>query len=435
MASIGAIWGPATLRLLRVAATRASKAVRTQLAGATRPLQGEVQQVRSGFTGRQPIHPVALLRQQKRGARWFSNLSAQNINAAVKRYITSDTRGAARAGRFKLPSSNTSRRVAQFSGRAPFANALRPNLTGGALPRSAGGYSIGGGARYFSHSPAAPAQVVQNVSQAVRGFFLSGQKLRYDGLGPRGQKQYRAVSALEDESMTKLGGFTSTTPGAYIDFQLSPTVTALSPIAAAISSASQTSGFKAEAAAASLNTEGLLDVLSADFGRALKDLTAVFADLRRLAILGDLPITLEKKDTLRIRFPGMDALTIERLCDDIGVQRGIVGEDEGFEASTGVPVALQFPFAPDSNATITSPGGSARSIGSDDDGYSLEDDSFIREAFVDVGVANPWLSETDGYESLSPLPSSVDQYPDDFEGLEGIYRFLEECDRAQGRLG
>ncbi|KAL2214086.1 hypothetical protein CC79DRAFT_1362867 [Sarocladium strictum] len=435
MASVGAIWGPATLRLLRVAATRASKAVRTQLVGATRPLQGEVQQVRSGFTGRQPIHPVALLRQQKRGARWFSNISAQNINAAVRRFITSDTRSAARIDRFKLPSSNTSRRVAQLSGRAPFANALRPNLTGGALPRSAGGYSIGGGARYFSHSPAAPAQVVQNVSQTVRGFFLSGQKLRYDGLGPRGQKQYRAVSALEDESMTKLGGFASTTPGAYIDFQLSPTVTALSPIAAAISSASQNSGFKAEAAAASLNTEGLLDVLSADFGRALKDLTAVFADLRRLAILGDLPITMEKKDTLRIRFPGMDASTIERLCDDIGVQRGIVGEDDGFEASTGVPVALQFPFAPDSNATLTSPGGSARSIGSHDDESSLEDDSFIREAFVDVGEANPWHSETEGYESLSPLPSSMDQCSEDFEGLEGIYRFLEECDRAQGRMG
>jgi hypothetical protein len=279
--------------------------------------------------------------------------------------------------------------------------------------------------------------VVQNVSQAVRAFFLSGQKLRYDGLGPRGQKQYRAVSALEDEAMNKLGGFAASTPGAYIDFQLSPTVTALTPLAAAISSASQTSGFKVEAAAASLNTEGLLDILSADFGRALKDLTAVFADLRRLAVLGDLPITMEKKDTLRIRFPGMDASTIERLCDDIGIQRGIVGEDADFEASTGVPMALQFPFAPDSNATITSPGGSARSLDSHefDVESSLEDDSFIREAFVDEAEANPWLSEPEGYESRSPLPSSIDRCSDDFEGLEGIYRFLEECDRAQGRLG
>ncbi|KAH8176081.1 casein kinase II beta 2 subunit [Sarocladium implicatum] len=437
MASVGVIWGPATLRLLRHAASKASKAVRTQLAGATRPLQGEAGQVRSGFTGRQPIHPAALLKQQRRSARWFSSATAQNVNAAVRRFMSSESAGAPRFDRSRLPASNTSRRVAQFSGRAPFANALRPNLTGGALPRSAGGYSLGGGARYFSHSPAAPAQVVQNVSQAMRAFFLSGQKLRYDGVGPRGQKQYRAVSSLEDETMSKIGAFAPSAPGAFIDFHLSPTVTALSPLAAAISGASVASGFKAEAAAASLNTEGLLDVLSADFGRALKDLTAIFADLRRLAVLGDLPISMEQKDTLRVRFPGMDASTIERLCDDVGIERGLVGEDPDFEATAGVPMALQFPFAPGSDATITSPGGSARSLGSHefDAESSLEDDSFLREAFVDAGEVNPWLSEAEGYESVSPLPSSMDRCSDSFEGLEGVYRFLEECDRAQGRLG
>jgi hypothetical protein len=237
--------------------------------------------------------------------------------------------------------------------------------------------------------------------------------------------------------MHKLSGFAASAPGAYIDFRLSPTVTALSPLAIAISSASQTSGFKAEATAVSLNTEGFLDVLSADFGRALKDLTAVFADLRRLAILGDLPITMEKKDGLRVRFPGMDASTVERLCDDIGIQRGIVGEDANFESTGGVPVALRFPFAPDSDATLTSPGGSARSIDSHefDMESSLEDDSFIGDAFRDEVQVNPWLSEPGGYESLSPLPSSMDRCSEDFEGLEGIHRFLEECDRAQGRLG
>lgn len=436
MASVGAIWGPATLRILRVAVANTSKIVRTKLANATRPLQGELQHipVRSGYTGRQPIHPVALLRQQRRGAKWFSSSAAQNVGHAVKRFIGAESR----ASRSSLPASNTSRRVGQYSGRAPFANALRPNLTGGAIPRTAGGYSLGGGARYFSHGPAAPAQVVQNVSQAMRAFFLSGQKLRYDGVGSHGNRQYRAVSSVEDEAMNKLAAIPRSSPGAYIDFQLSPTVTALSPLAAAITGATSVSGFKAEAVAsgATLNTEGFLDVLSADFGRALKDLTAVYADLRRLSVLGDLPIMMEKKNGLRVRFPGVDAETLERLCDDIGIQRGVISQDPDFSAATGAPMALQFPYAPDIEKTVTSPGGSLRSLeGHEFDTSSLDDDSFVREAFMDEMGNNPWVSESEGYESMSPPLSSGEHCSEDFEGLEGIYRFLEECDRAKGRVG
>lgn len=305
------------------------------------------------------------------------------------------------------------------------------------MPRTAGGYSLGGGARYFSHGPAAPAQVVQEVSQAMRAFFLSGQKLRYEGVNSRGDRRYRAVSALEDKAMNKLAAFPLSTPGAYIDFHLSPTVTALSPLAAAITDASGVSGFKAEAAGVTLNTEGFLDVLSADFGRALKDLTSVYADLRRLSVLGDLPIMMQRKDGLRVRFPGVDADTLERLCDDIGIQRGIISQDPDFDAATGVPVALRFPFAPDSDKTVTSPGGSVRSLEGHelDADLSLEDDSFVREAFLNDAGENPWLSDPEGYESVSPPISSGEHCSEDFEGLEGIYRFLEECDRAKGRVG
>jgi len=307
------------------------------------------------------------------------------------------------------------------------------------MPRTAGGYSIGGGARYFSHTPAAPAQVVQNVSQAMRAFFLSGQKLRYDGVGPRGERQYRAVSGVEDEAMKRLSAISRSAPGAFVDFKLSPTVTALSPLAAAISGAAGTHGFKAEAMTSptNLNTDGFLDVLSADFGRALKDLTAIYADLRRLSVLGDLPISIERNNILRVRFPGVDEETVNRLCDDIGINRGVVGEDPGFNTATGVPMALQFPFAPDVEKTLTSPGGSARSVTGHefDDTSSLEDDaSFLREAFVEV-AENPWLSDPEGYESMSPPLSSGERCSTDFEGLEGIYRFIEECDRGEGRLG
>lgn len=266
--------------------------------------------------------------------------------------------------------------------------------------------------------------------------MLSGQKLRYDGVGSRGERKYRAVSSLEDEAMNKLASIPRFAPGSFIDFHLSPTVTAMSPLAAAITSAS---GFKAEAMAAStnLNTDGFLDVLSADFGRALKDLTAVYADLRRLSVLGDLPVVMETKNTLRVRFPGVDAETVNKLCDDIGVQRGIVRQDSEFDDATGVPVALKFPFAPQSDKTVTSPGGSARCL----EGHELEslsslgDDSFVREAFLEDMGDNPWLSEPEGYESMSPPMSSGEHCSTEFEGLEGIYRFLEECDRAQGRVG
>ncbi|XWW97169.1 hypothetical protein V2A60_005150 [Cordyceps javanica] len=434
MAYMAGIWGPAAVRLLRVAAARATAAVRANVADAVRPLYGKPQYIpiRSGPAGRQPIHPTAFLKQQKR---WISRVSDQHVQA-VRRFLSTTSREGAPQPfrRSQLPSSNTYRRVAQFSGRAPFANALRPNLTGGAMPRSAGGYGIGGGgARYFSHTPAAPAQVVQNVSQAMRAFFLSGQRLQYDGLGANGETRYRAVSALEDQAMRKMAGFPRFASGSFIDFKLSPTITALSPLAAALIEASDISGFKGAAPSdgTSLNTEGFLDVLSTDFGRALKDLTAVYADLRRLSVLGDLPVSMEKGNVLRVRFPGVDVYTLERLCDDISIERGVLGQDPQFEM---MHMTLQIPFAPESEKVLTSPGGSTRSVlgpGSEYD--ALSDDSFIQEAFELDG--KPWLSDPEEYESLSPASGSVEHRSQGFEGLEGIYRFLEECDKAEGRLG
>ncbi|KAG9257936.1 uncharacterized protein F5Z01DRAFT_644624 [Emericellopsis atlantica] len=433
MASVGAMWGPTTLRLLRVAVSRTAAAVRT----ATRPLQGQVEHV-TLRTRNQPIHPAALLKQQKRGARWFSSNTARNVNRVVRRYFTSEAGGVPRLDRSKLPSSNTSRRVAQFSGRAPFANTLRPNLTGGALPRTAGGYSLGGGARYFSHGPAAPAQVVQNVSQAMRAIFVSGQKLRYDGMNARGDRQYRSVSDAEDRAMRKFAGVPFQAAGAYVDFQTTPEVTALSPLAAAIAN---NGGFQAEAIATetTLETDGFLDTLSADFGRTLKNLTAIHADLARLKAFGGMPVTLEGHGVIRVRFPGVDADTVEALCAEAGIQRGVVGEDANFGRVPDAPISLQFPYAPGEDRTVSSPGGSTRALDDyefEDSLSSLSDDSFIRQAFVEEVDDNPWLSDSDsdGYKSMSPPLSSGQHVSTDFEGLEGIYRFIEECDRGRDQF-
>jgi hypothetical protein len=216
-------------------------------------------------------------------------------------------------------------------------------------------------------------------------------------------------------------------PGSFIDFHLSPTVTALSPLAAVFPYPSAVTGLKNETVlAATLGSDGLLETLSIDFARALKDLSTIFADLKKLSILGDLPILLEKPSVLRVRFPGVDAGTVEALCDDVGIQRGVVGQDENFDIAIGAPMALQFPYAPDcpGEKTLTSPGGTLRSL----IGQEFDD------AFLDEMEGNPWLSDPEGYESMSPPPlSSAEHCSEDFEGLEGIYRFLEECDRAKGR--
>ncbi|KAK3398078.1 hypothetical protein B0T20DRAFT_240529 [Sordaria brevicollis] len=459
----GGMWAAAALRVLGKNLARTSKMLRSKLAEAAARSSNPAQQlqpiaVRSGVnSSRQPIHPAAWLRQQKSGrgagAKWHSTYA--NINATVRRYISntagrhspSSGAGQSRFDRSKLPVSNTSRAVAAFPGRAPFASTLRPNLTGGALPRTAGGYSFSGagragGKRYFSHTPAAPAQVVQNVSQAVRAFWLSGQRAHLDGYSADGRKLYRAVSVDEEKARNKLA-VAPHAPGSFIDFHISPSVTALSPLGAMIPS-SQSVKAEIQTAGATLLADNFLDVLSGDFARTLKDLAAVMADLKALAKLGDLPISLERADLLRVRFPGVDAETVERLCNDVGVQRGIIREDPDFDMDAGVQVALRFPYAPGIDKTPTSPDVTVRTRVLSEDGSSEQ----LDEAFVEEVEENPWLlasehsdivsEESEGYESMSPKSlksaSSEQNYPSEdnrYEGLEGIYKFLEECDRAR----
>ncbi|KAK1755184.1 hypothetical protein QBC47DRAFT_382985 [Echria macrotheca] len=468
----GGFLATAALRVVSKNLGQAVKVLRSKLVNATRPVNSELQPVTVRNTpnnsSRQPVHPAAWLRQQKRSAKFYSSNSSSHVHANGTRHFStsgggrSAASGGPRVDRSRLPVSRTSKAVGLFTGRAPFACTLRPNLTGGALPRSAGGYGMpggGGGARYFSHTPAAPAEVIQNVSQAMRAFLLNGHRARYDGVGPNGQKRYKAVSATQEEHRKRLASIPRHAPGSYVDFQVSPTITALSPLGVVFPFATA-EGFgvsvKPQPGAATLHTDGFLDVLSVDFARALQDLAAIMTDLKNLSALGDLPVTLEKNSVLRVRFPGVDADTVERLCDEVGIRRGIIRQDADFESSVGVPMALRFPFAPDGkgdennccgvNKTITSPGGSVRSRW--ESGGSAADSSELDELFLlDEYEENPWLlsspePEPEGYESASPplLPRSYTTTTGehvssvgDFEGLEGIYRFIEECDRARVR--
>ncbi|KAI9716443.1 MAG: hypothetical protein M1812_005338 [Candelaria pacifica] len=451
--SSGQILIPMAVRIARQAFKNVSTLIRNKIPSAS-AASAEVQPILVRNTPRQPIHPAAFLRQSR--GRWYTTHSA--VKSAV-RHFTSSTKTGVRFDRSSFPKSTIGSAVTRLPHRAPFASTLRPNLTGGALPRTAGGYSIGagraGGARYFSHTPAAPAQVVNNVSAAVRAFWLSGQKAQFNGVDPMtGEKHFKTVAVLQEEAGRKMRSVPRATPGSSIEFHISPTITALTPL----SGLAPTSPQETE----TLNTEGILDVLSVDFARALKDLAAVLNDLKRLASLGDLTLTMSDKSTIKVHFPGCDSQTVERLCDEVGVERGIIHQDEGFDAYVGTEIALLFPFAPSQAPSDVLPY-QAKHKREDVDWRNMlspyeptiSPKYSIRSQGTDLGFedlaaeeANPWLSTSpSGYSSLhasdediggepyyfetQPSMASAKQSASDYEGLEGIYRFLEQCDTAR----
>jgi hypothetical protein len=255
------------------------------------------------------------------------------------------------------------------------------------------------------------------------------------------------------------------TPGSSVDFKISPTITALNALPALSGSLSAT------AANETLNADGLIDLLAVDFARALKDFAAIMNDLKRLSTLGDLPLGMVDHSTLRVRFPGCDAQTVERLCDDVGVQRGLIRQDPDFDAA-GTESALLFPFAPSTAPSVSCflPRKTARGAqrGRDEvdwrnmlspertlssPAFSTHSDTGLEFDDDDLGPGaegeNPWSSPS-GYESMHSSDAGDEEYyfrktsvaetktdgrhcADDYEGLEGIYRFLEQCDGARRR--
>ena len=287
----------------------------------------------------------------------------------------------------------------------------------------------------------------------MRAFFLSGQKVRFDGIDQRtGEKRYKAVSSLQDQAERTMNAIPRTAPGSFVDFQLSPTITALGAIR----------GLE-KGSAPTLNSEGLMDMLSADFARALKDFAAVMNDLKRLSALGDLPIKLHDRSTIRVHFPGCDAETVEHLCGEAGVQRGRIVQDEDFNLRTGADLALLFPFAPSvapSSETdyYFEKAPRRQSLPSDIDWHGMmtpetlepsspgvSRDSGNPICFEDSELfgENPWKSSPPSYSSINiselgdkaffPEVSSAG-HPETtsaYDGSDGIYKFLAECERAQ----
>ena len=424
-----------------------------QTAQATGPSsQYSLQPVRI-YARNQESNPIAYLRPSRSSNhnRWFSSGPGSRISSTKA--------PGPRYDRTKYPTSKTSKAISQ-RGAAPFASTLRPNLTGGTLPRSAGGYCQG--ARHFSHTSGAQAQVVQNVSAGIRAFIVNGGKARFDGVNPTtGEKRFRSVSQTEDAVLThRESSFARSIRGTNLEFKLCPTITALSP---AFSSAKQ----DAHIDTTSLRDIDLLENLATDFARALKDLAAVLTDLRHLSAFGDLPICLTTNGsgpTLTVRFSGCDGDLVSRLCDEVGVHRGMIVEDESWSAEKDVEMALLFPFAP-----VGAESGAASEYAVQDEYFGQKplDEKHGTEALdwrqmlsppiktqslSSIATSTPFPPNADtpsGYESLrdsdfasddpyyrqSVPPSTISPRNKissaDYEGVEGIYKFLQVCEEAR----
>lgn len=433
----------------------------------------------------QPVNRVQAIKQIQ--SRQFST---QRVAKANSRYFSSEAKQRTQSVRSTYPNSHTRSAISNLTGRTPFASTLRPNLTGGTLSRSAGGYGTGagrvGGARYFSHGPAHPAEVVQNVSQAVRAFWLQGNRARFNGYDAKtGRKRFRAMSPTQDKARNLFDLFPAHSAGSFVDFKVSPTITAVGPLSTVPRAADfESHCFASEQSAPASMTiadELVMTTLAVDFARALKDLAAVMSDIKRLATLGSLPLILVDPTTLRVRFPGCDRDTVETLCNEVGVSRGIVGEDVDFEQQHGAEMALRFPLAPSKTASEAKleeiydgwrPAKRNKREGVDWHGMVSVDQSLEsidelnphrEEAFGfmnsdgDMVNQHPWQdgrasAHLSDYSSLCPSDyhpaddAALMFQPDhgqytlersreidhaEYEGIEGIYRFIEHCDRAR----
>ena len=207
---------------------------------------------------------------------------------------------------------------------APFATTLRPKLTGGAFPRTASGYSSGNGAttgaRFFSHSPAAPAEVIHQVSQAFRAMAKSGGDRVTEYQRYKNPKN-ASVSAYLSAQLAQNGA----APSAHVDFYMPFSISRM--------------GFTS-----TLNAELL------GYGMT------VMSELTKLASLGDLPVTF-KEDTIRVHFAGCGREIVKKLCDDVGMILGVIGEEEPFAywllMPTPAPRASQCTVLPAERVTQT----------------------------------------------------------------------------------
>lgn len=339
----------------------------------------------------------------------------------------------------------------------PFATALRPRLTGGAFPRTASGYSLGsggaGGVRFFSHGPASPGEVITQVAQAMRAMAMGGKNAAEEYRKHRngGKVSVRAHLA----AMLSQNG---TAPGAYVDFHMAPTFTSLSRLSKN-----------------SIGNTGFMAALDEDFTEIVNDVATVWSELQKLGRLGDLPVSLarDREDTIRVYFAGCDRETVLRLCDEVGVTRGVVGEDEKFGFELLMPTLEMKPYLESEGrrfhaiSPVTVPHQRVNGTGlywqdmlsekegeiegscvsEDGDGVMTGETTEDGTEYTSPVSMGEYFFEGSSLSGLSPLFSDSEgsaglmfpPYPEQTQqqvqapnlGVEGLQRFLEECEEYE----
>ena len=218
----------------------------------------------------------------------------------------------------------------------------------------------------------------------MRAFCVNGLKAQYDGVDPKtGNKRFRAVTATQEKAMSSFHNAKPNSKGTTLEFCIAPTVTSISPF---------------DASENTIDSSTVLSGLASDFSRSLSSLALIHSDIKRLSTLGSLPISHPNPHTIQVRFPGCDEKTVNSLCDELGIQRGVVKEDPGWDAEEGdkdVGMALLFPWAPSRAASEASAEEAANTY-------------FSR---VDAGARTKTLGAADSLEwasmlSPSPRPSN-----------------------------
>ena len=299
--------------------------------------------------------------------------------------------------------------------------------------------------------------MVRNVAQGFRAMVNGGMGVRYEGVDAvSGRRQWRQVGGVEDKVARKMNSAKVTSQPSYMQkqsqekgttlrFKLSPTITALS-------------------ATSTTSISDATKPLQHDFAKVVREYIAINNEIKKLATIGDFPVGISYTSTgpvLEVKFLGCDKQTVENLCDELGIWRGIVVEDPEWMESRDVDMALLFPFAP----SHTSGHMNAKPLYDDQYIQARDADSLISEdshddpdalllqqqqytpgtttSFFGSGLPSDIILHEDGFsssdedEGAETLPSAVKQSGEvnsnngSFEGVEGIFRFLRECDEMR----
>lgn len=247
-----------------------------------------------------------------------------------------------------------------------------------------------------------------------------------------------------------------TAPGAYVDFHMAPTFTSLSRFSKN-----------------SISNASFMAALDEDFTEIVNDVATVWSELQKLASFGALPISLadDKEDTIRIHFPGCDRDTVSRLCDEVYVTRGVIGEEKRFGFELLMPTLDMKPCLGSDGASfpafspVTAPQQKIRGSGIywqdmlsgsekegeiegscvSEDGFTETGTDFTPPVSVEGGYLfegssvsglSPLFSSSDGsigaalmFPPFDPPPQQVPVHPGPEVGVEEeLQRFLEQCE-------